>query len=90
MAKFGNNTALTEKSRPEPDGVPDGLIRVEDKLYSAEELAKLHPGGPLWIKVCTSHRLKKPYCMYVQSRILWYEKISWAGSRYIDGLGNIS
>ena len=31
--------------------VPDGQIRVEDKLYSTEKLAELHPGGPLFVKV---------------------------------------
>ena len=31
--------------------VPENLIRVEDKLYSTEKLANLHPGGPLFIKV---------------------------------------
>ena len=82
MAKFGSNTALTEKSRPEPDGVPDGLIRVEDKLYSAEELAKLHPGGPLWIKVCTSHRLKNLTVRMCRA--------GYCGMKRYPGLGNIS
>ena len=31
--------------------VPENQIRVEDKLYSTEKLANLHPGGPLFIKV---------------------------------------
>ena len=31
--------------------VPEDLIRVENKLYSTEKLAELHPGGPLFIKV---------------------------------------
>ena len=31
--------------------VPDNQIRVENKLYSTEKLASLHPGGPLFIKV---------------------------------------
>ena len=31
--------------------VPENQIRVEDKLYSTEKLADLHPGGPLFIKV---------------------------------------
>ena len=31
--------------------VPDNQIRIEDKLYSTEKLANLHPGGPLFIKV---------------------------------------
>ena len=31
--------------------VPENHIRVEDKLYSTEKLANLHPGGPLFIKV---------------------------------------
>lgn len=40
----------------EPDhGVMDKKqIRVEGKIYSAEKLAELHPGGPLFIQVnCT-------------------------------------
>ena len=31
--------------------VPDNQIRVENKLYSTQKLASLHPGGPLFIKV---------------------------------------
>ena len=31
--------------------VPENQIRVENKLYSTEKLANLHPGGPLFIKV---------------------------------------
>jgi hypothetical protein len=31
--------------------VEEGSIRVEDKIYSAEKLSQLHPGGPLFIKV---------------------------------------
>jgi hypothetical protein len=34
-----------------PKGVPGGQIRVEDKLYSAQKLSEIHPGGPLFIKV---------------------------------------
>ena len=51
--KWDDNVTNADKVRPEPDGVPEGLIRVENKLYSSKELAKLHPGGPLHIKVCT-------------------------------------
>ena len=38
-------------SRPAVAAVPDGQIRVEDKLYSTQKLADLHPGGPLFVKV---------------------------------------
>ena len=31
--------------------VKEGFIRVEDKVYSAEKLSEIHPGGPLFIKV---------------------------------------
>ena len=31
--------------------VPENMIRVEDRVYSAEKLIDLHPGGPLFIKV---------------------------------------
>jgi cytochrome b involved in lipid metabolism len=34
--------------------VEDGLIHVEGKMYSAEKLAKFHPGGQLFIKVTQS------------------------------------
>ena len=30
--------------------VREDQIRVENKLYSTEKLANLHPGGPLFIK----------------------------------------
>ena len=35
------------------DHIQGTLIRVEDKVYSAEKLAAMHPGGPLFIKVGT-------------------------------------
>ena len=31
--------------------VPADQIRVEDKLYSTERLAEMHPGGPIFIRV---------------------------------------
>ena len=31
--------------------VPVDQIRVEDKLYSTERLAEMHPGGPIFIRV---------------------------------------
>ena len=34
--------------------VPGDQIRIEDKLYSTEKLANLHPGGPLFVKVFLS------------------------------------
>jgi hypothetical protein len=37
----------------EPGPVPSGIIRVENKLYSADKLMELHPGGPLFIAVNT-------------------------------------
>ncbi len=27
------------------------FIRIENKIYSSEKIAKIHPGGPLFIKV---------------------------------------
>ena len=36
---------------PTPPAIPGNQIRVENKLYSTEKLAELHPGGPLFIKV---------------------------------------
>ena len=33
------------------DHIEPTSIRVEDKVYSAEKLAAMHPGGPLFIKV---------------------------------------
>ena len=41
--------------RPAVAAVPDGQIRVEDKLYSTQKLADLHPGGPLFVKVTLVH-----------------------------------
>jgi hypothetical protein len=34
-----------------PNAVASGQIRIEDKLYSVQKLADIHPGGPLFIKV---------------------------------------
>ena len=36
---------------PTVAAIPENQIRIEDKLYSTEKLADLHPGGPLFIKV---------------------------------------
>ena len=36
---------------PKVAPVPANQIRVEDKLYSTEKLAELHPGGPIFIRV---------------------------------------
>ena len=36
---------------PKVAPVPVDQIRVEDKLYSTEKLAELHPGGPIFIRV---------------------------------------
>ena len=50
----GKNMARAKRFRPEyapPDVVAEGLIRVENKLYSVEELAKMHPGGPFFVRV---------------------------------------
>ena len=35
---------------PKPSTIPWNQIRIEDKLYSTEKLANIHPGGPLFIK----------------------------------------
>ena len=43
--------AFIENTRRAVAPVPDGQIRVEDKLYSTQKLADLHPGGPLFVKV---------------------------------------
>ena len=80
--KWDDNVTNADKVRPEPDGVPEGLIRVENKLYSSKELAKLHPGGPLWIKVCTSHRLKNLTVRMCRA--------GYCGMKRYPGLGNIS
>ena len=45
-------------SAPTVARVQDDQIRVEDKLYSTEKLAELHPGGPLFIKVKNKTKLK--------------------------------
>ena len=50
--------AFIENTRRTVAPVPDGQIRVEDKLYSTQKLADLHPGGPLFVKVdhmCTKN-----------------------------------
>ena len=36
---------------PKLSTIPWNQIRIEDKLYSTEKLANIHPGGPLFIKV---------------------------------------
>ena len=42
--------------------VPDNQIRVENKLYSTEKLASLHPGGPLFIKVQICKKNYASFC----------------------------
>ena len=44
-------TYISSSRRQTVAAVPEGQIRVEDKLYSTEKLAELHPGGPLFVKV---------------------------------------
>ncbi len=48
IVKFVFLFLFTEIMAPQ---VEEGSIRVEDKIYSAEKLSQLHPGGPLFIKV---------------------------------------
>ena len=43
---------------PKVAPVPVDQIRVEDKLYSTEKLAELHPGGPIFIRVRSQDELK--------------------------------
>jgi len=44
--------------------VPENLIRVEDKLYSTEKLANLHPGGPLFIKAFSGRDASQAFISY--------------------------
>ena len=46
-----NNNSTTPNNNHATAAIPENQIRVEDKLYSTEKLADLHPGGPLFIKV---------------------------------------
>ncbi len=50
-----------------PDKIDDGLIRVEDKIYSAEKLANFHPGGPLFVKVLYIQGFKGSKCFNSQT-----------------------
>ena len=45
--------------------VPEYQIRIEDKLYSTEKLANLHPGGPLFIKVQLSLQIYSQLIIYL-------------------------
>ena len=45
--------------------VEEGTIRVVDKIYSADKLATLHPGGPLFIKV--RHTRKVDHNYYIKN-----------------------
>lgn len=47
-----------------PDDVKDGFIRVEDKIYSAEKLSDLHPGGPLFIKAFSGRDASLAFLSY--------------------------
>nr|WDS84437.1 delta-6 fatty acid desaturase [Apocyclops royi] len=47
-----------------PSRVPDELIRVEDKLYSAQQLAKIHPGGPLFVKAFAGRDSSQAFLSY--------------------------
>ena len=46
-----NNNHTKTNDNHATAAIPENQIRVEDKLYSTEKLADLHPGGPLFIKV---------------------------------------
>nr|WDS84438.1 delta-5 fatty acid desaturase [Apocyclops royi] len=44
--------------------VPEGQIRIEDKVYSAEKLSKLHPGGPVFIKAFSGRDASQAFLSY--------------------------
>jgi len=44
--------------------VPDNQIRVENKLYSTQKLASLHPGGPLFIKAFSGRDASQAFISY--------------------------
>jgi len=50
--------------RPAVAAVPDGQIRVEDKLYSTQKLADLHPGGPLFVKAFSGRDASLAFISY--------------------------
>ena len=52
--------------------VPDNQIRVENKLYSTQKLASLHPGGPLFIKVQTCSKCSNLEKTLFQTKFLLF------------------
>jgi len=51
-------------SRKMTSEIQDGFIRVENKIYDSEKLAKFHPGGPLFVKVTTIKHLVIYYFLF--------------------------
>ncbi len=50
-ARGGNKMAEPPRNNNNSAMVEPGRIRVEDKVYTADKLAEIHPGGPLFIQV---------------------------------------
>ena len=48
LSPLSDSDIDTESKDPLP--IPPESIRIEDKVYSARALAKIHPGGPLFVK----------------------------------------
>lgn len=44
--------------------VPINQIRVEDKLYSTEKLAEMHPGGPIFIRAFSGRDASQAFISY--------------------------
>lgn len=55
-------------SKKQPKAAPKPLaadqIRVDDKVYSAPELARIHPGGPLFVKAFAGRDATEAFLSY--------------------------
>merc|ERR1712117_820759 len=49
---------------PKLSTIPWNQIRIEDKLYSTEKLANIHPGGPMFIKAFSGRDASQAFISY--------------------------
>jgi len=68
----------------QPGPVPIESIRVEDKIYSARQLADLHPGGSLFIKAFSGRDASQAFLTYHRRQFPHTSDIAKAAFEEVD------
>ena len=50
------------------DGIPEGCVRVDNRLYDARMLEEWHPGGRIFVQAFSGHDATEPFVMYHRRR----------------------